>query len=322
MNKSTETGEVKGVTVSGPPELSGWIAWWIEEDGYNVVQKHKKELYSVSPGWFKLDKSRNLVEIGEYDKQAIAKTLKRNSTKLYPMIVTDLEDDELAEFIVNDQKLAAFVRELVHKAKSYGVDGLDLDFENISARYTSEFSLLVKTLSDELRKENLHFSVTVQARTGKDDWVGIKGQNLSYIAEVADEVRVMIYDRHGEFSAPGAITPMEWFKDVVDYVLVSVPREKLVLALPTYGYLWFSDGDFLSYQYKEFVSYAEGEDYTVIRDPESHELRYLKDGAEGWLSDSEAVLAKIKYAREVGLNRFALWNLSGTDEEVFNAVWD
>jgi spore germination protein len=242
--------------------------------------------------------------------------------KLFPMLTTDMADKELAEFAKNEKNLQSFLENLIAKLKNYQADGLDLDFENIGSQYSSDFSFLVKNISEELKKQNLKFSLTIQAQTGKDDWDGLKGQDLSFLPQYADEVRIMAYDRHGEFSEPGPITPMDWYADVLEYNLKFIPREKIVIGLPTYGYIWQENRIFQSFQFKEFVSYAKSKNFETSRDPESFELKYAKKSATGWLSDSASVIKKIEYARKTGVNRFVIWNLGGTDENLFQKKWE
>jgi spore germination protein len=313
----------KGVTTKNEnsPEISGWIAWWIEDAGYAMAEKYQDKIFGVSPGWLKLDKDRQLVEIGKANKKMMGGKLKSFSLKLYPMMSTDLKDSELADFIKDEKASDEFIGKVIQKLKESKADGLDVDFENIGAPYSAEFSTLIKKLGAELKKNNLGLSVTVQAQTGQNDWNGLKGQDLSLIGQVADEVRLMIYDRHGQFSKPGPITPMDWYKQVLDYNLKVIPKEKLVIGLPTYGYLWENSGNFKSFQFKDFVEYAKDKNYEVKRDPESFELNYVNSQSIGWLSDSAAVISKIEYARTLGQNRFVLWNLSGTDEQVFERSW-
>lgn len=305
----------------GPPEISGWIAWWIEDDGYTVIEKHHKKIASVSPGWFKLDKNSDLVEIGSVDKRSFSDKAREYPITLYPMIVTDLTDTELAQLIQNEEKVDAFMEALLTKAEEYNIDGYDIDFENIHRDHKKEFSLLIEKLSHVCKKNDLYLSVTVQAQTGKDDWVGILGQDIDLIGKNADEVRIMIYDRHGDFSDPGPITPLDWYHDVVAYALQKIPREKIVIALPTYGYLWLNDGNFQSFQYKDFLMYMENKPYTSHRDADSLEIMYEHEGSIGFLSDAEAVIPKMTYARNKGLNRFSFWNFSGTDEKIFERSW-
>jgi spore germination protein len=303
------------------PEISGWIAWWKETDGLAVVEKHSSNLSCVSPGWLKLDKQGKLVETGKMDKMVAAKKIKDSRIKLFPMLATDFSDKELSDFMKDRKVLDNFVTDLIGKLKEYQADGLDLDFENIGAAYTSDFSFLVTTLGEKLKKNNLRFSVVVQAQTGKNDWEGLKGQDLSLISKYADELRIMAYDRHGEFSPPGPITPMDWYADILDYNLKFIPREKIVIGLPTYGYLWKADGGFDSFQYMDFVSYLKNNIYEEKRDPVSYELNYTSDNGTGWLSDSISVINKIEFAKKTGINRFIIWNLGGTDEKIFSNQW-
>jgi spore germination protein len=316
-----EETKMKILPKSNAPEISGWIAWWIEDDGYVVTERQKNNLSEVSPGWFKLDKNKQLVETGKTDKKTMSEKIKGFPLKLYPMITTDLTDQELADFIKDGTASDKFIGELIGNLKYFKADGLDLDFENIGAPYLTEFSTLIKKLSSELKKNSLAFSVTVQAQTGKNDWSGLKGQDLNLIGQYADEVRLMIYDNHGQFSKPGPITPMDWYQQVLDYNLKIIPKEKLVVGLPTYGYIWGTNGDFKSFQFKDFVAYTKDQNYTIQRDPESSELEYTNSQSTGWLSDSAAVINKIEYARKLGQNRFILWNLAGTDERLFEKDW-
>jgi spore germination protein len=321
LDKVEEVIEKKIEKSGNTPEISGWIAWWIEDDGFAMAEKYQKNLKGVSPGWLKLDKNKKLVETGKVDKKAMAEKIKSYSLKLYPMMTTDLADRELSDFVKDPQALDIFTLNVIGKLKEYGADGLDLDFENIGASYENEFSTLIKTLSAGLKKNNLGFSATVQAQTGVNDWNGAKGQDLKLVGQYADEVRLMVYDQHGAFSEPGPITPMDWYKKVLDYNLKLIPQEKLVIGLPTYGYVWGKNGGFKSFQFKDFISYAQDKKFQVTRDIESSELNYVSPDATGWLSDSGAVISKIEYARRIGLNRFVLWNLSGTDEAVFEKEW-
>jgi spore germination protein len=303
------------------PEISGWIAWWEEEDGFRVAEANSQKLSEISPGWLKLDKNQALVEVGKIDKPAETQKIKASGIKFYPMLSCELSDKELAAFIAGPNNVDNFSKDLINKLKDYQADGVDIDIENIDEHYSSDFSLLIKSLREALQKDNLKLSVTVQAQTGQNDWTGLKGQDLGQIAQNADEVRLMIYDKHGQFSNSGPITPMDWYKNVIDYSLKFIPRTKFVIGLPTYGYVWSKGGTFNSYQYKDFIKYTRDNQIEMNRDSDSFELEFSNDNATGWLSDSESVIKKMDYARSLGLNRFIIWNLGGTDESIFNHKW-
>jgi len=311
----------QNIIIEKTPQISGWIAWWREEEGLDVVNKYKKKIYSISPGWFNLNNDGILEEIGGKNKTLTASNTKSLAIKLYPMLITDLSDKRLSNFIKKDNWLNDFADQLIIKLKKYEADGLDLDFENIGENYSSEFSLLIKTLSKKLKKNNLKFSIAIQAQDGINDWSGLKGQDLNVIGQYVDEARIMIYDNHTKNTKPGPIAPMTWFKNVIKNNLQYIPLEKISIGLPTYGYVWINGGEFFSFQYNDFLNYAKKNNFTFERDPESFELLYKNKNSTGWLSDSETVIQKIKIAEKFGLNKFIIWNLSGTDEKLFEKEW-
>ena len=311
----------QSVIVKKPPQISGWIAWWREEEGLDVANKYSEKIYSISPGWFNLNNNGVLEEIGGKNKASTASSTKDLAIKLYPMLVTDLSDKELSTFIKKDDWLNDFADQLIVKLKKYEADGLDLDFENIGKNYSSEFSLLIKTLSKKLKKNNLKFSVAIQAQDGINDWSGLEGQDLDVIGQYVDEARIMIYDNHTKTTKPGPISPANWFENVIKFNLQYIPLEKISVGLPTYGYIWIDRGEFLSFQYNDFLNYTKKNNFSYERDPESFELLYKNKNSTGWLSDSEAVIQKIKIAEKYGLNKFIIWNLSGTDEKLFEKEW-
>lgn len=301
-----------------PPEISGWIAWWKESEGYLTAQKYKTKLSSISPGWLKINKKGELVETGKLNKFSIAQNLKSAGFSLYPMITTDLTGQELAALSKDEEKMKILSDQIIARLKAWKADGLDVDFENIDEEYREDFSRLILHFSQFLKANNLKFSVTIQAQTGKNDWEGIKGQDIALIGREAEEVRIMAYDRHGEFSEPGPITPLDWLADIIDYNLQFIPADKIVIGLPTYGYIWEENGKFLSFQFNDFMSFVRNKNFSENRDSESQEIKFEKATAIGWLSDSQAVQAKIAIARKKGLNRFCIWNLGGTDESLFD----
>jgi spore germination protein YaaH len=50
----------------------------------------------------------------------------------------------------------------------------------------------------------------------------------------------MTYDQHTRWTAPGPVAGWAWTTGNLDYALKFVPREKLSLGIPLYGYHWFA----------------------------------------------------------------------------------
>ncbi len=306
-------------------QISGWIPWWKEDEAYTLIAAYPTKFTSISPMWFYVDVNYELEERG---RSARPKTLasleiKELGLELIPTLASDLTGDDLSVFLDPENGYAeTFQQTLIAKLVELNVDGIDIDLEGIKSHNRNDFTLFLEKLRTLLVSRNLKLVVTVHAQTGNYDSEISKGQDLEEIAKLADEVRVMIYDRHGKFSDAGAIAPYDWMLQVLTHSLKKIPREKLVVGLPSYGYLWETSGVTHSFQYDEFTKYlVDNYDpgyYSHRRDPLSGELIYVSDSFHGWLSDSESILLKMKLAHSLGLTRFVIWSLGGMDVTLFD----
>ncbi len=108
--------------------------------------------------------------------------------------------------------------------------GLSIDFEEIPTAAQPGFKTLIAALYDDLHPRNLH--LYVNAPVGDDDW------DLKFIADHSDGLLLMNYDEHQDGSEPGPIASQDWFLDNLKTVLKTVPKEKMICSLGSYGYDW------------------------------------------------------------------------------------
>ena len=50
----------------------------------------------------------------------------------------------------------------------------------------------------------------------------------------------MTYDQQTRWTTPGPVAGWQWTIENLDYALAVVPKEKLSLGIPLYGYHWFT----------------------------------------------------------------------------------
>lgn len=300
-------------------EFSAWMPWWDTEAGMQIFEEHSSELVEISPYWFVLSSNQQFLETTTVEKQAFYDKTKTLNTdiKILPMISTELYGESFNGFVKDNTKLTLFTKTLVESLLNYRVQGLDLDFENLDSSNKEAFSKLVILLSEELHKNNLELSVTISGRTLAEDKA--HAYDLALIGKHADQVRLMIYDKHGEFTEPGAISPNTWFEEVLEYKLSQLPKEKVVVGLPTYGYFWGYDKSFKSLTFNQVSNYSDVRNFNVIRDGDSGELVYSDSNEIGWVSDSQSIKRKIEISKRWGLYRFIFWSINGMDPEIFSA---
>lgn len=314
-------GPTEAVNPATPPEISGWIAWWEEDKAYQLPKKYPGEIKSVSPVWFMVDKNLKLSDVGKVDRKSAIYDLKQAGVLILPSLGSELSGEKISPLFNDDGAANKFIEDLTASLVELGVDGLDVDLEGILASDREKFVVFITKLSEALAAKNLTLALTIHAQSENNDWEGVLGQDVEKLAKLADEVRIMTYDKHSASTLPGAIAPITWISEVALYNSKLIPTEKIVFGIPSYGYVWTTDGNANGLQYDEFQNYIKKADYTSLEDPDSYEQIVKSENFTGWLSDHEAMIQKIKSLRALGFNRFVIWHLGGMDEAFFENDW-
>src|SRR4029079_19258225 len=143
----------------------------------------------------------------------------------------------------------ATIAALVALADTTGVDGIDVDVEQLGDELIPAYGAFVGRLRDALRAKHPDAVVSVSTascRTGA-------AMAASAAQAGADRIFLMGYDYHYAGSDPGASAPMDRrdgaASDLVSsldlYEAVGVPVEKTILGLPFYGMRWRVVGPWL-----------------------------------------------------------------------------
>lgn len=135
---------------------------------------------------------------------------------------------------------SALVDQLVSMVQTIGADGLVLDFEYMSASSGPYLTQFVQALSEQLHAHNKLLIEAVPARTSSSDWY--TEFNYPDLAQYVDYLNIMTYDY--STSAPGAIAPLSWMKNVLSFAQSQgVNMGKVLLGIPYYGRDWTKTGD-------------------------------------------------------------------------------
>ena len=134
------------------------------------------------------------------------------------------------------------IAELVTLVGHLGVDGVNLDVEQMDPSFVSAYGLFVGRLRDALHAANPALQVSVATTAGAG------GAAMAVAASVAgaDRIFLMGYDYHWSGSAPGASSPIgrrdessKFLASSLDlYRDLGVPVDRTVLGLPLYGMSW------------------------------------------------------------------------------------
>lgn len=191
-----------------------------------------KGLNTISPTWFSVaDNSGNLNSIASADYVNYAHQRGLEVWALLDNFDQNVDDMELLSHTSSRENLE---NQLVNVALQNGIDGINVDFEQIPTDVGEHYIQFIRELSVKCRTNNLVLSV--------DNYVP-KGYNTHYHREeqgiMADYVIIMGYDEHfaGSYEA-GSVASYDYVKEGIEETLRDVPAAKVINAVPFYTRLW------------------------------------------------------------------------------------
>ncbi len=165
-------------------------------------------------------------------------------------IVVAAGKDAFHTLLGNPTGQKAMIAALIRESKDRGYTGFQFDFEDISWTDRDALSALVKSTADALHAEGLKLSIATVPNApgypGKggfakwiyEDWRG--AYDLAAIGQSVDLVCLMTYDQNTRWTMPGPVAGWNWTVQNLDYAFKFVPKEKLSLGIPVYGYHWYA----------------------------------------------------------------------------------
>ena len=130
---------------------------------------------------------------------------------------------------------------------------------------------------------------------------------------------IMAYDWHHGGSEPGPVAPITEVRRTVEFALRNVPRRKITIGMPLYGYDWtipFTPGSVAPAISNEVavetaMRYQSPIQYST--EFESPFFRYIDQQGithEVWFEDVRSIGAKMLLIHEYGLHGLGAWQLT------------
>lgn len=194
--------------------------------------------------------------------------------------------------LISDPKRSGFVRKLADYLKSNDLDGLDVDLEGPAIG--NDYGAFITALSKSLKPRGMLLTAAVSGDNGGD-------RITADALKCFDLVNVMAYDATGPWrpERPGQHSSMDYAKQTVTYWIGrGVPKAKIVLGVPFYGWGFgdaFNQG---GYRYADIVG----------KYPGSEMLDQV--GNTIWYNGIPTIRAKVKYVEDQGLGGIMIWSLN------------
>ena len=214
-----------------------------------------------------------------------------------------------------------FVRNVTDAAVSLGLDGINVDFEQLSSDCGPHYVEFIRELSIQCRSRGLVLSIANYVPFNFNDYY-----RLDIQGQVADYVIIMGYDEHWHGSKdPGSVASISYVSGGLDRTLQEVPANKVVNALPFYTILWKTEGTDVTDEYITMNNEADFMNRAgVTAEWDEETCQNYAEWTSGnatyqiWLEDAESIAVKLNMMATKNIGGVAVWRLGyGTQ-----AAWE
>lgn len=254
------------------------------------------------------------------------------------LVLTSLSENgtfssELAARVLSDRALSDIViGNVVEAVQSGGYGGVDVDFEYIPADEAEAYADFINRLQSALGVEYPVFVSLAPKYSADQRGLLYEGHNYELLGNSADYTLLMTYEWGYTYGPPLPVSPLNEVRRVIDYAVTEIPREKIFVGVPNYGYDWalpYVRGESRAQSLSntaavnrarerqaaiQYDTTAEAPFFTYFDRPETY-----ADAIEHivWFQNARSAEAILRLVTEYGLRGEGVWNIM----QFFPSLW-
>lgn len=271
----------------------------------------KAEFFTISGGLLTLLDATN-TRCNGYSPDTISR-LKLYSTEQFATVssasVNDMESFFSTALVASGTEIPTLVDFVVKN----NITGIELDFEDFSSwtpeAYTN-YKLFVRTLGDalHLKGKKLMLDGPAVSNATEENW--FLWRYSDFVTLPVDHMVIMAYDYQYDYGAGTPIAPLDWIKDVANWISTKYPKEKLTVGLPSYGYQGANGSYRLTILTLDQIRKKSGF-ATAVRDVSSGEMTWRSGSTVYFYQDSQSLRQKRDLVASLGITSVSVWHLGG-----------
>ena len=281
----------------------------------------------IAPTWFSLSDNE-----GGFQSFASSSYVERAHAMGLQVwgVLDDFNYNNVNQAGINDYQILSsttirnrLIDNIVNEALNLNLDGLNIDFEKVTAECSDHYAQFIRELSIACRRSELILSFDNYVPFNFNDYYRRDVQG-----KVADYVIIMGYDEHWHGSGdPGSVASIGYVSGGIDRTLEQVPKEKVINALPFYTILWTIDGATVT---DEYLLLSNTKDYLqrigvqASWDEETSQLyAEWQSGSKTqklWAETEESIQVKLNVMQNKDIAGVAVWQISYGTPEVWELI--
>lgn len=302
---------------SGPLQVNGYAYPFIDRE---VLRKTLPYLTYLSIFSYGVTDEGGLVPLRD-DEELIAAA---KAAGVAPMLVLTTVDESggfnsersvrLLESADRRQRLADELKAVIEQKGYYGVD---VDMEYIPGRLRQDYTELVEFLKEQLAPHPVFIALAPKTSREQPGLL-YEAHDYAGMGAAADMALIMTYEWGYTYGPPMAVAPLPNVEQVMNFAVGEIPKEKLFMGIPNYGYDWTlpyekgrparSIGNYeaiaIARKYGAEIQYDENAQTPWFR---YYDVRRRQH--EVWYEDARSYQAKLALVRDLGIAGVSIWNI-------------
>lgn len=270
----------------------------------------------ISPTWFALsDNAGNFTSLAD---ASYVESMHARGVEVWALIDNFTNNVNTAEVLNVTSHRENLINQLISTIQAYGIDGINVDFENVTQEASDGYIQFLRELSIECRKNGIVLSA---------DNSHLVNYDRAKQGEVVDYVIIMGYDEHiAAADGPGSVASVEFVQRGIEKTLALVPEEKVINGIPFYTRLWTTTGDVsqTAYGMQEIENFLVNNGIQTTWDETT--CQYVAEfsidgvGYAVWLEEKESLSVKLNVMSQYNLAGVAAWRLGQEKADVWEPI--
>lgn len=315
---------------SGSKDVLGFYTEWsgTDTDSYNDLASHVDSIGTIAPFWSTLHGDGSVTDRGGNDHASVVKYAHNNKVTALLMVNNAKQNNpnEGIHAVLGDSAMRkTAIDNLESSIKKYGLDGINIDFEQVPASDRNNLTAFIHELSDRLKPQGYIVSIDVFPKHNEENDVAV-AYDYAELAKYADKIILMTYDYHAGWNGAGSVADIRSVEPDLQYALTLIPKNKIYLGIAGYGYDWSSKGvesvenDAIHNLITRYGANVQWDDAS-----ESPHFSYTEaDGVshQVWYENAQSLKYKLDLVNNYNIAGVALWKLSGEDPASWQMIKD
>ncbi|HOR85434.1 MAG TPA: LysM peptidoglycan-binding domain-containing protein [Bacillota bacterium] len=241
------------------------------------------------------------------------------------MVITNIQEgggfsSDLARTILTNENIQdRLIANVINNMRTKNYTGLDVDFEYVYPQNREDYNNFLRKLRSRLKPLGYSLTTALAPKISADQ-KGLLYEAHDYPVHGAltDHVILMTYEWGFTFGPPMAVAPINEVRKVLSYAVSAIPRQKIFMGIPNYGYNWVlpyvpgSRATVVSNTGAVDLARREGAVIKYDQKSQAPFFNYYDDKGKQhvvWFDDARSIEAKIRLINQYNLGGASYWTI-------------